>query len=267
MINLLLFFSKIIKSAFVFIPALSCLSCFRRKMFRPSPATMFFSIAAAVAFIWRMFYTMINTHDFVATRYMAPLSVFLIIIAVPGLYAFVDFVSSLLSLRFKSVKKTHIWFISLALITSISIGKEIRPEKAKTFLKDSGRAMESWMREKNGKDFILVENLGEANRLAYYSPYLSGKIISTDKDSYIGCLGQTVSLLKSKKIRHNELLVLTRHKDPEVFLANWNRDIQQKIKNTNSRFIIVQKYYFKSMCYFIIACETVTEDSQNNPED
>lgn len=252
-LKILLFLNMMLKSMFVFVPVLLGFSWFQRKMFHRSKSLGFFLMVTVTAIGWRLVYTLLNDSLRVATRYIATLNIFLIVLAVPGIYAFIKFVHYIVSLRFDKLKEKHLWVIGLSAVVLVSLIKELRPETPKVFLRDTGVVIKQISDKAGTANFILFENLGEGERLTYYTPWLKNKIrilsnIKAEGKPFVNLVTYNVEQFQGK---WDKVFILTRSKLPEALQENWKMYALKRLKIKKTPFKLVKKYPYRKLYYLL----------------
>ena len=253
-LKILFFLDMLLKSAFVFLPVFWVFAFMKRKLFKRSDALVLFLMASAVSILWRFVYTVLRDDSGTATRYIATVHIFLIIIAVPGIYAIVEILHKLISHYYKVPRKI-IWTLILSAVIITSLAKELIPRAEKDFLRNVGNHIEERCRENGTTKFIIVENVGESLRLKYYSPALDKKIISittlrfNKTQSYFE---EIMNYIKNTHQKYDKMFLFTRGKKKDTtILKDWNLFADKNLNTSKDAFKLIKKYPHRKYYYYI----------------
>lgn len=245
-----LFFELLLNAAFIFIPVLLVLSWWERRMFKPSAAMVFFVLSAGFFFAWRFVYVISEPLDFIVLRYMAPLLIFMIIAAVPGIYTLAGLIHRHTAAKWPSFSRGRIIAVIMIAVAIVSLGKEFRRETEKVFLRELGMEVRKITEERKLTNFVIYENVGESNRLTYYSPSLSGHLYPIPKESR-PTFNRLFYFIKESLKKPTIPFVFTRDKSPEEF--------QRRFELENAEyhwgkfpFRIIKVYQYRKHSYLLL---------------
>ena len=251
--KILLFLELLLKSAYGTIPIFLLFSFTKTKMFKRSEALFFFLLATTIAIGWRFAYTMLRVDSAIATRYISALHLFLIVLAVPGMYAIVEIGHKLLS-RFYKVQRKYIWIILLSATIIASLAKGLKFRETKYFLRHAGKDIEQICRKNRMDKFILFENTGEYTRLAYYAPFLNNRTITpARREFHKPFIDKIIKYIKKDYKKWDKVFVFTREKSKNegITLKDWNLVAQKKLNIKEAPFSLIKKYPHRKYYYYI----------------
>lgn len=248
--KIIFFLGVLVKSAYI-LPGFILFSPAKRKMFKPSEGFIFFLLVTATAISWRFAYTALRLDSAIASRYISVINLFLMVLAVPGMYAIVEIVHKLLS-RFYKAQRKYIWgvLLGVTIIASLANGLKFREEK--NFLLEVGADIEQICKRDAANDFVMFEDVGEDMRLAYYSPFLNNKIVILE-ETKSPIIKEITDRIKKDYKDWDKTFVFTREKKKKTtLLQDWNLFTQKEFNTKKIPFKIIKKYSHRKYYYYIL---------------